>query len=66
MKRIILLTNVYSGQPLEIISELIPPNFNLWMSDSYDDLKHKATDADYLLVIGRMRIPWDGIRIEHE
>ena len=54
----ILLTNHYTGQPQQIVSQCVPDSFQLVMLDevTQEDLIRKIPDADYLLCSGRIRI----------
>lgn len=54
----ILLTNRYSGRPLEIVREYLPAGFELIFLEQQtkECLEESIKDADYLLAGGRMRI----------
>lgn len=54
----ILLTNHYSGDPLEIIKSTVPEGFELIVLDKADqkELADKAAKADYFLASGRLKI----------
>lgn len=54
----IIHTAKYSGTPWEILKNVIPGGFTVETLEelSYDCLLHKAIDADYLLVSGRLPI----------
>ena len=57
MKKI-LLTNRYSGAPLDIVKNALPENFSFSMLDeaTSECLAESIADADYLLAGGRVRI----------
>lgn len=57
MKKI-LLTNKYTLKPLEILTEIISPGFELIMLENITEteLKDKVKDADYILASGRLKI----------
>jgi len=57
----ILLTNHYEGKPLEILQSAIAGRFRLMMLDevTQENLKEKISEADYLLVSGRLKISAD-------
>lgn len=54
----ILITNRYTGKPLEIIRESVPDGFELLMLDEVDKecLERQIDRADYLLASGRVKI----------
>ena len=58
MKKTILLSNRYTGYPLEIVRKTVPDGFELLMLDevTQDDLEKKIPAADYLLASGRLKI----------
>lgn len=62
-KPTVLLTNHYSGIPLQILTEESPSAFEVRMLDkaTKEDLIQKAPEADYLLASGRLRIDADVI-----
>lgn len=63
MKKI-LLTNHYSGIPLEIVKSALPQNVGFSMLDepTTDCLAQSIADADYLLAGGRVRIDENALR----
>lgn len=58
---VILLTNCYSKEKLNIVKNLIPSNFNFLSlsKPSKNDLIEKASTADYFLVSGRVPVDED-------
>lgn len=54
----VLLTNRYSGTPLEIVKEEFPAGFRMLLLERQDEstLADQIAEADYLLAGGRMRI----------
>ena len=58
MKRTILLTNHYSGAPLDIVTSALPADFTFSMLEepTAGCLAESIADADYLLAGGRVRI----------
>ena len=57
MKKI-LLTNRYTGLPLEIVRGTVPENFQIAMLEEQtkECLAESIGEADYILVGGRLRI----------
>ena len=57
----ILLTNRYSGTPLDIVKGELPPGFVLEFLErqEHDCLVAQARDADYILAGGRMKLTAD-------
>ncbi len=57
MKKI-LLTNRYSGQPLEIVKKAVPVNFGIEMlaEPTAECFAKSVVDADYILAGGRVRL----------
>ena len=60
MKKI-LHTAKYEGEPLEILKSIVPGGFEIETLEepSKDCLKYQASDADYFLVSGRLKIDED-------
>lgn len=60
MKKV-LLTASYKGQPLEIVKGLVPEMFELITLDSntHEDFVDKASDVDYILASGNIKIDRD-------
>lgn len=60
----LLLTNHYEGEPLKILKSVVNGRFHLKMLDevTQEDLKEKITEADYLLVSGRIKIGQDALQ----
>ena len=58
MKRTILLTNHYSGAPIDIVTSALPADFTFSMLEepTAGCLAESIADADYLLAGGRVRI----------
>lgn len=58
MKRKLLLTNRYSGAPLDIVTSALPADFTFSMLEepTAGCLAESIADADYLLAGGRVRI----------
>ena len=56
--RSVLLTNKYTGRPLEIVQSTVPEGFELRFlpSQTQEALEACAPDADYLLAGGRLQI----------
>ena len=54
----ILLTNKYSGTPLEIVKGEVPEGFNIRFlpEQTQDALIAEAASADYILAGGRLKI----------
>ena len=63
MKKI-LLTNLYSGTPLDIVKGALPENFCFAMLEepTAECLLQSVADADYLLAGGRVRIDENALR----
>lgn len=57
----ILLTNRYTGAPLEIVKEELPDGFSLVFLDAqtHECLVRQASDVDYILAGGRMKLTKD-------
>lgn len=58
MKKVILLTASYDGEPFEIVKGLVPDGFRLikMATNSQDELVEKASSADYILASGKIKI----------
>lgn len=54
----ILLTNKYSGAPLEIVKEEVPEGFSIRFlpEQTQDALIAESASADYILAGGRLKI----------
>ena len=65
MKRKILLTNRYSGAPLDIVKSALPAGFSFSMLEAptTDCLAQSVSDADYILAGGR--VPIDDNALSH-
>lgn len=64
MKKTILLTNHYEGQPRSILTALAGDDYNLKMLDdvTQEALEEAIPEADFLLVSGRLHIGENSIR----
>ena len=58
MKKKILLTNRYEGEPLKILQSAVGGRYDLLMLDEVnpEELLRKVPEADFLLVSGRLKI----------
>lgn len=61
MNKKILLSNMYFGEPLDIIKKAIPQGFDLLMIEelTHESLLATVKNVDYLLVSGRLKITKD-------
>jgi len=54
----ILLSNKYTGKPLEIVKSVLPEGFDLEILNTVDqkEFEDRAAEADYILASGRLKI----------